>query len=274
MKRLIASTAVALMIASPAFADDMSKRYVSEMSQTQILGSDLIGARLYAAENDFADDYEMQAGDQNEWDDVGEINDVVLTRDGEVEAVIAGIGGFIGIGEKDVAVRMNELKFVSDGENATDYFIVFTSNKVELESAPAWKSANRWMAEAEIKAANDVRRTEAEMNAARTERLGRIAGYEREGYRMVKATEMKADDLIGATVYGLDDENVGEVSDIVLGSEGNAKQIVLDIGGFLGMGEHSVAVGIDELKILQQENDPDDLRVHIDASEESLEALP
>jgi hypothetical protein len=43
--------------------------------------------------------------------DIGEIKDVLVNRLGEVTAVLVGVGGFLGIGEKDVAVSMKALEF-------------------------------------------------------------------------------------------------------------------------------------------------------------------
>ena len=50
------------------------------------------------------------------------------------------------------------------------------------------------------------------------------------------------------------------------------ERVVLDIGGFLGLGEHQVAVTLDELQIMR---DPDGLnRAYIDATQAELEAQP
>ncbi|WP_205790312.1 PRC-barrel domain-containing protein [Microvirga makkahensis] len=57
--------------------------------------SDLIGRDVYGANNE----------------DIGEINDVLVDRSGRVTAVVLGVGGFLGIGEKDVAVPMQALQF-------------------------------------------------------------------------------------------------------------------------------------------------------------------
>src|SRR3954470_14002431 len=43
---------------------------------------------------------------------VGDIREVLLSRDGKAEAVVIGAGGFLGIGEHDVAVPFSEVKFV------------------------------------------------------------------------------------------------------------------------------------------------------------------
>lgn len=44
-------------------------------------------------------------------EDIGEINDVIIGRDGRVTAIIVGVGGFLGIGQKDVAVSMEAMEF-------------------------------------------------------------------------------------------------------------------------------------------------------------------
>ena len=46
----------------------------------------------------------------SEGENIGEINDVLVSQDGGVNAVIIGVGGFLGIGEKDVAVQMSALQ--------------------------------------------------------------------------------------------------------------------------------------------------------------------
>ena len=43
--------------------------------------------------------------------DVGKITDVLLSKDGKAEYVIIGVGGFLGIGEKDVAVPFDQVRF-------------------------------------------------------------------------------------------------------------------------------------------------------------------
>jgi len=51
-----------------------------------------------------------------------------------------------------------------------------------------------------------------------------------------------ADALIGKNVYGRDNDKLGEVDDVILDSNGQAKQLVIGSGGFLGIGEKKVAV--------------------------------
>ena len=45
---------------------------------------------------------------------LGDINELILDKDGKVNAVVIGVGGFLGMGEHDIAVSMDKLKFVEE----------------------------------------------------------------------------------------------------------------------------------------------------------------
>ena len=46
---------------------------------------------------------------------IGDVNDVLMERDGHAAAVIVGVGGFLGIGEKDVAISFDHIELTSRG---------------------------------------------------------------------------------------------------------------------------------------------------------------
>jgi sporulation protein YlmC with PRC-barrel domain len=75
----------------------MSSQFMTKMETNQIMASDLIGTRVVSANNE----------------SIGDINDVILDRNGQVMAAVVGVGGFLGIGEKDVAVPFKSLEFAS-----------------------------------------------------------------------------------------------------------------------------------------------------------------
>jgi sporulation protein YlmC with PRC-barrel domain len=54
-------------------------------------------------------------------------------------------------------------------------------------------------------------------------------------------------DMMGEAVYNDNDDKVGSVKDVVLGSDGKVTNVVIGAGGFLGMGEHDVAVPFDKI---------------------------
>lgn len=64
---------------------------------------------------------------------VGDINDVVVQDNGQVAVVLVGVGGFLGVGEKNVGVPFSALKFTKDRGGKRTAFIDAT--KADLEKA-------------------------------------------------------------------------------------------------------------------------------------------
>jgi sporulation protein YlmC with PRC-barrel domain len=60
--------------------------------------------------------------------------------------------------------------------------------------------------------------------------------------------QLRASQLIGSTVYDVQNQNIGSVKDIVLNREGKVSAVVIDVGAFLGVGGKNVAVGLNDLK--------------------------
>ena len=83
---------------------------------------------------------------------------------------------------------------------------------------------------------------------------------------------MRAEELVGTTVYGANDANVGEIGDIVLMQDGKADAVIIDVGGFLGMGEKEVAVGMDKLAFMTDQDG--NKYLYTNFSKEQLEAQP
>jgi sporulation protein YlmC with PRC-barrel domain len=54
--------------------------------------------------------------------------------------------------------------------------------------------------------------------------------------------------LVGLNVYNDGNEKLGAISDLILDKQGRIANVVIGIGGFLGMGEHNIAVGFNQLK--------------------------
>ncbi|MEJ6404094.1 PRC-barrel domain-containing protein [Yoonia sp. 2307UL14-13] len=288
MTRFLTTAATALVLGTAAYAQDQSSVFSDTTfdAETNLNASELIGMRVYASEADINNEMTMAAGDETEWDDIGEINEILLTRDGEVQNVIVGVGGFLGIGEKDVAINMSELKFVSEDGEGDDFFLVVNANAAGVEEAPAYETemssadADQDAATMETEMADGSQDTDtmavegdAEVVAESPREMLTQPNIEREGYETTEVTELTADDLTGARVYGPNDEDVGEISELLMTNDGLIDQAVIDVGGLLGIGERPVAVTFDELQIMRAA-DGGDLRVYIDSSQEALEQQP
>ena len=60
--------------------------------------------------------------------------------------------------------------------------------------------------------------------------------------------EWRASKVVGLSVYNDNNEKLGSINDLLMDKSGNIKAVVLGVGGFLGMGEHLVAVPLDKVK--------------------------
>ena len=99
-----------------------SAQFLNEQESDDWLASNLIGLSVVNAENER----------------LGEINDLVTDQDGKVIAALVGVGGFLGIGEKDVAVRFEDLKLSRDEEN--NVTAMLNANQDTLASAPDFET--------------------------------------------------------------------------------------------------------------------------------------
>ncbi|OAF11009.1 photosystem reaction center subunit H [Bradyrhizobium centrolobii] len=62
------------------------------------------------------------------------------------------------------------------------------------------------------------------------------------------SNEWRASKMSGLRVYNDANENIGSINDLLMDKSGNIKIAVIGVGGFLGMGEHLVAVPYEKLK--------------------------
>ena len=83
--------------------------------------------------------------------------------------------------------------------------------------------------------------------------------------------ELRTTKIVGSKVYNNANENIGSVEDIVLKADGSRDEVVLSVGGFLGIGDNYVSVPFSDLKIAR---DGSSLRITTDGTKESLKALP
>ena len=64
--------------------------------------------------------------------------------------------------------------------------------------------------------------------------------------------DWRASKVVGLNVYNDNNQNVGSINDLLMDKNGNIKAVVLGVGGFLGVGEHLVAVPLDKIKFVNE----------------------
>jgi sporulation protein YlmC with PRC-barrel domain len=89
------------------------------------------------------------------------------------------------------------------------------------------------------------------------------------------ANTILAKELIGQTVYAPDKAKIGSISDLILSKDGRTVEgFVIGVGGFLGMGEKSVAMKLDRLKMTTDTDADGRLQLTMDVKKEELTNTP
>ena len=128
MKRIIAVAALAPLMVFPAVAQDngaAQMRVAPAAANTQTMDSQISASALL-------NENVLNANNEA----IGDINDVMLDRNDKVASVIVGVGGFLGMGEKNVALNFDQLKFTNTGN---DLVVTSDATKDTLQAAPAYQ---------------------------------------------------------------------------------------------------------------------------------------
>ena len=94
-----------------------------------------------------------------------------------------------------------------------------------------------------------------------------------EGILTAADTELTTERLTGAPVFDSHDMRVGEISELLLNDAGEVQAAIVDIGGFLGIGETPVKIELTDMKIEKPDNSIS-VRVYLSMTEEELASLP
>jgi sporulation protein YlmC with PRC-barrel domain len=122
MKMYVPGLALALLIggaAGPAVAAEETGQFQTSVPSDALTISNYYNQNVYDNQNN----------------KIGAVKDVLLDKEGRVSAVIVGVGGMLGVGEKDVAVPFNALKLA---EKDGDRYLVMNTTKEALEKAPGY----------------------------------------------------------------------------------------------------------------------------------------
>ena len=104
------------------------------------------------------------------------------------------------------------------------------------------------------------------------QKMAEQSGSQHGGYMgSAPANGMQASNLIGSDVMTTGDEEVGQISDLIIDKDGKVAAVVVGVGGFLGMGEKNVAISWDKIT---QSGTADDQKLRIDESREALRDAP
>jgi sporulation protein YlmC with PRC-barrel domain len=99
---MLLGAAAALAISTGAYAqsatDANNPQFIKTQQAGEVRAPKLVGVSVYDKENK----------------NIGKIDDLLLDHDGKVQAVVIGVGGFLGIGKKDVALPYDAIKWQTE----------------------------------------------------------------------------------------------------------------------------------------------------------------
>ncbi|GGE19663.1 photosystem reaction center subunit H [Aureimonas endophytica] len=263
-----------------------SNGYLASLGNDQKLAEDIIGSNVYSGPGDDAQT-------------IGSVNDLVLTKTGEVPVVVVGVGGFLGIGEKDVGVPYQQISMQSENGNSSEPRLILAATKDQLNGAPTFETRDRDATNvannnaaatggaagmggaigAAPSATTGTDTTVAAQNSANPDTMNAdnsttasTTTNDRASMQPISGPELTADNLSGVSVYGPNDRSIGKVGDIALTGDGRVDAIVVDVGGFLGIGSKPVAVAMDNLQFMRDGNGK--VNVYTQFTEDQLKNAP
>lgn len=312
MKKLMLTTAIftGATFAAMAQTADTGTTGQQGMASTVpgILASDLTGMTLHTLDSDDVRALGQSAdgltaaerdrlrwtssdsfiADRDSWESVGAIDDIVLSQDGAVRGVLVDVGGFLGFGARTVKIGIDQLHFVTDAgtaEDIDDVFVVVAMTEEELDALPEWDSAQlregfELRADGgsmpdhgqEASAVPEAASADAALAETGAGTAPASAPVFTEHHRMLEGEERTADLLLGADVYDAQGEAVGAVDDLVIAADNRIEGLLVDVGGFLGIGAREVALGLDEVQFMR--DGQDSWHVYTPYTQEQLEAAP
>jgi sporulation protein YlmC with PRC-barrel domain len=204
-------------------------------------------------------------------DTIGDIKSIHLDPGGKVDAVVASVGGFLGVGDREVLLDWRDLKIEDNGN-----VVRVDMTKDELKSKPAYSYKDQstrgtvftdsgvWNDNGNATRAdrrNDTASANTPTNTTTTRSTGdfNVAG------------QMSAESLVGKTVKNAANESVGKINDFYLDASGAVKLVVVSVGGFLGVGSKDVGVPWTDLKFGRDGNN---ITVLTNWTKDSLKAMP
>ena len=243
---LLAVTLIGSLAATTLRSEPEAPQFIPE--DTMIAVSSLSGHKLFLPSEGakLAEiDLEELKEPAEDWTMAGQVAELVMTRNGTLRGVVVDAGGFLGKGATKV-LSLQDLRFLPDADEENEFFLLYTGQKDDLKAAPEYNE-------------DDVRLRAADMRK------------DGEKVEIVKLGDLGSAEFLGLAAFGQNDNWIGEVSQVTFDEDGKIDQVILDIGGFLGLGETQVALPLDMIELRRL--GADDLRAYVSATEEELQKM-
>jgi sporulation protein YlmC with PRC-barrel domain len=187
-------------------------------------------------------------------DTVGEIDSVMVDGNGKVQGVVIDVSSWLQ-SEKLISVPWTDLQISNENK-------VIATN-ITKESATSAETYAYVDPADKGKVFTDGTVTGAGTGAATGMTLGTPI--------MNGDGSINASQLVGLKVENANGDKVGEIGEVILGDSGKVQGVVVDVGGFLGVGARPVLLDWKDVKLAGSGND---VKANVNATVESLKAMP
>jgi sporulation protein YlmC with PRC-barrel domain len=169
-------------------------------------------------------------------EEVGEVDDLIMSRNGKVKKVILSVGGFLKIGEKLVAVPLRSLQITERGD------ILYNITKEEIEKHPRFNYKEELPYEDYYSSYR---------NPSPPFQMGTYGGRYSPWEWAYFPSRLSVSAILNRTVLNNKGEELGDIDDLMINREGRIEEVILAVGGFkfMEMGEKLVALPFKPLKI-------------------------
>ncbi|HVS19360.1 MAG TPA: PRC-barrel domain-containing protein [Planctomycetota bacterium] len=216
------------------------------------LTSDLIGMNVVSPEGD----------------DLGEIEDVVVHPGGETAYAVLAFGGWLGMGEKLFAMPWSVLRSVERDTDKPDSkrSLVLPMDKAKLKQAPGFDKKN-WPAMANADWSRDIDTFyEGSSNPNTRKAINASARNSR--------ITWKVSDLRGCSVETPTGEELGDIKELAIDTNGRVSYVALDLDAFEGQDDRMIAVPWDSFEFSLGGKDGDEKRVTLASARTQLQQAP
>jgi sporulation protein YlmC with PRC-barrel domain len=196
-------------------------------------------------------------------DTVGEIESVIVSPNGKVTSVVLDVSGWLE-SEKRISVPWKDLKADADGTIHSS----LTKESAQAAAGYTYKEdVNRGKVLNESGQVYAADGTQEPTTAETTASSGNAA---KDPARNADGS-FNASKVVGLSVVNSADDNIGKVSEVLLDKSGKVAGVVVDVGGFLGIGSHPVKLAWNQLKLVNQDGS---LQAVVNMDKDALKQMP
>lgn len=116
-----------------------SGRLTADNMMNTIRAENLIGSNIYTLQAEYDEtlwtDTPYYEEVDAEWEDIGEVEDIVISADGQMIGLVIETGGWLDIGDEDVILDFSEVRFAGDYAGG-DFSLVTRMSQEQLEALP------------------------------------------------------------------------------------------------------------------------------------------